>query len=590
MRIGRPNVGQIRQSPAPEVEQRDRPGTTTDPDGRERLRSLLLNVALKLGAGATRQGKRSGWTFDCRELLLSGSSLRLASSELWARLRQYRPTAVGGETLAADPMVSGLVLEADRDGYPLDGFIVRRERKTYSMRRLVEGPELGDRSRVILVDDLINTGSTFRRVVAAIRRSGATVVAAATLVDYQRSGGRWAAELGIPLISLFTVTELGLAVRMPTHGAAVQHRWSAGSVMAGPVEAVADLKGGQVAVANAAGDVVVLDDGGQVVWTKPGPGRGEPDRRWLIRAGDRLVVGARRGELSAVDARSGEPQWASTAPGGDTVVAVAATARIALRARTDALTGGVLAAYDAATGDLLWECPLPGKPLRPLQVTRRRAQVAIGCADGSVLGIDARTGVDRWRIQTGLPIDAGLLVTSRLAYASAGGVAMAIDVRTGGLVWRRRLARRLSGWPVIAAGLVVAIAGRRLVALDPGSGSIVWITTLSDEVIGSPVAHGESVVLQTRSRVHIVDAPTGELRATFPFGEHVASVHILAEGRVLVADPNATITLVEIGPVALRAATSPPVPRPARVSTTVPPRLAAQTSRRPTPRPRDSPN
>jgi orotate phosphoribosyltransferase len=66
-------------------------------------------------------------------------------------------------------------------------------------REFRRGFRLAPGERVLVVDDIITTGGSVDETIAAVRRAGARVVAAAVLVD--RSGG--AAEIDVPLHSLW---------------------------------------------------------------------------------------------------------------------------------------------------------------------------------------------------------------------------------------------------------------------------------------------------------------------------------------------------------------------------------------------------
>jgi orotate phosphoribosyltransferase len=61
---------------------------------------------------------------------------------------------------------------------------------------------------VLLAEDVVTTGLSSRECMACVTAAGATVVAAACLID--RSGGR--ADLGVPLVAL---AELDLPVYAP---------------------------------------------------------------------------------------------------------------------------------------------------------------------------------------------------------------------------------------------------------------------------------------------------------------------------------------------------------------------------------------
>jgi orotate phosphoribosyltransferase len=72
---------------------------------------------------------------------------------------------------------------------------VEREGGAFKLRR---GFHVEPGARVVMVEDIVTTGLSSRECIAAIQAAGATVVAAACIVD--RSGGK--ADVGVPLVAL----------------------------------------------------------------------------------------------------------------------------------------------------------------------------------------------------------------------------------------------------------------------------------------------------------------------------------------------------------------------------------------------------
>ncbi len=77
----------------------------------------------------------------------------------------------------------------------LESIFVEREKGEFTLRR---GFTLSPGDKVLMVEDIISTGLSSRECIAAIRKTGANVIAGACLFD--RSGGQ--ADIGVPLISL----------------------------------------------------------------------------------------------------------------------------------------------------------------------------------------------------------------------------------------------------------------------------------------------------------------------------------------------------------------------------------------------------
>lgn len=97
------------------------------------------------------------------------------------------------------PAVGGIIPGYETARYlGVPAMYVERENGEFVVRR---GFPLTKGMRVLMVEDIVTTGVSSRECIAAIRATGARVIAAACLID--RSGGK--AKVGVKLISLAQV-------------------------------------------------------------------------------------------------------------------------------------------------------------------------------------------------------------------------------------------------------------------------------------------------------------------------------------------------------------------------------------------------
>jgi orotate phosphoribosyltransferase len=115
--------------------------------------------------------------------------------------------AVGGLTLGADPIAYAVSYASQLAGRPVRAFTVRKEPKAHGTGQLIEGQfRAGD--SVVVVEDVITTGGSARKAVAAIRAAGGTVVGVLALVD-REEGGREALESdGLAVTTLVRASEI----------------------------------------------------------------------------------------------------------------------------------------------------------------------------------------------------------------------------------------------------------------------------------------------------------------------------------------------------------------------------------------------
>ena len=93
------------------------------------------------------------------------------------------------------PAVGGIIPAYETSRHlNLPNVWVERENGKFRLRRF----ELPKNAKVVIIEDIVTTGLSIRETVESLRELGATVLAAACLVD--RSAGK--ADVGVPLIAL----------------------------------------------------------------------------------------------------------------------------------------------------------------------------------------------------------------------------------------------------------------------------------------------------------------------------------------------------------------------------------------------------
>ena len=173
---------------------------------RRELHGLLAERAFSFGDFVLASGRSSDFYFNGKQVTLEGRGLYLASRLILERCRDLRIDAIGGLTLGADPIASGVVALSG-EGNPLRAFIVRKEPKDHGTGALIEGPPLRAGDRVLVVDDVITTGSSLLKAIDALREQPVEIVEALAVVD-REEGGREAIEArGLRVHALFVRSE-----------------------------------------------------------------------------------------------------------------------------------------------------------------------------------------------------------------------------------------------------------------------------------------------------------------------------------------------------------------------------------------------
>jgi orotate phosphoribosyltransferase len=177
----------------------------------ESLRRLLLERSVQRGDFTLASGRKSSYYIDCRPTTMSAEGLVLIGRMGWSAVRAagWRPAGVGGLTMGADPVAYAVAAASFASDTPVDAFSVRKHTKDHGTGRLIEGNfRAGD--TVVVVEDVITSGESARKAISAVEQAGGRVLGVLAVVDRQE-GGRGSLEArGHEVVTLATVSDLGL--------------------------------------------------------------------------------------------------------------------------------------------------------------------------------------------------------------------------------------------------------------------------------------------------------------------------------------------------------------------------------------------
>ncbi len=111
--------------------------------------------------------------------------------------RKVAGVALGAVPLAAATSVVG--------GVPY--VIARKRRKEYGTGNLIEG-RLEDGEEVVVLEDIVTTGTSLVEAVESLREAGATVERALVVVDREEGGRENVEAAGVEMEALVTASEL----------------------------------------------------------------------------------------------------------------------------------------------------------------------------------------------------------------------------------------------------------------------------------------------------------------------------------------------------------------------------------------------
>ena len=174
---------------------------------KEELLELLKNYAYKKGEFKLSSGKTSEHYVNCKPVTLSGRGLTLSSLLL---LKEIETSYVGGLTLGADPLVSGVALVSALDSRMINGLIVRKEAKGHGTQAYIEGLLPPEGTKITVLEDVITTGGSAIKAATRLRDAGYVVERVVAIVDRQedKEADEFMESANLELRSLFTLDEI----------------------------------------------------------------------------------------------------------------------------------------------------------------------------------------------------------------------------------------------------------------------------------------------------------------------------------------------------------------------------------------------
>jgi orotate phosphoribosyltransferase len=155
-------------------------------------------------------GHTSPFYVDCRLLMAYPGSRRLVGHFAYDSLAGVTIDCLGGLEIGAISIATTIsdYCYGATPNRELRTFVVRKQAKDHGLGKLIEGAvHSGDRA--LIVDDVLTSGGSLLKAIAAARQAGLVVNQALVIVDRKEQDGRARVEQeGVSLISLLTIDDL----------------------------------------------------------------------------------------------------------------------------------------------------------------------------------------------------------------------------------------------------------------------------------------------------------------------------------------------------------------------------------------------
>lgn len=172
------------------------------------LLRLLAARSFALGSFKLSSGGTSDYYVDCRATTLDARGAQLTGEVFLDEIqtRGWKPQAIGGLTMGADPIVVAVAVVSGS----IDGFLVRKGEKQHGTGQRIEGFRQKG-ARVVIVDDVCTTGASTVSAIEAARGFGFEVVGVMCLVEREEAAGRAGVEkiaAPAPFVTIFTASDV----------------------------------------------------------------------------------------------------------------------------------------------------------------------------------------------------------------------------------------------------------------------------------------------------------------------------------------------------------------------------------------------
>jgi outer membrane protein assembly factor BamB len=515
------------------------------------LRDSILRLGLqRKEQGAiliSPRGSLQRWLLDLRPVFLQKQTMEQIVAAFWERHSSADDFQLAGMETAAIPLLMGLLLGAPPGRGPVNGFIIRKERKTTGLGKVIEG-KITDEP-VILVDDVINSGGSAEKARTIVEMHGGKVQELFVVVDYQsKKASRWRTRHSIKVDSLFTLTDFGLQLKQnePPPAQAYEPLWKVAVPGAYPYYVVPKsaplLADGRIYRGCDAARMQAFDAAtGALIWEYQATGALPRKGIWSSPAvhDGRVYFGAYNGSVYCLDAANGGElwiqaygEWVGASP---LIVPQHGLVYFGIEYARPWARGSI-AALDISTGDKVWEYQIQKCQHGSPGYFRGADLIIWGTADHEMVALDALTGKVAWTFRTRRSVKYAPVVDEErrlVAFASFDKSIYLLDATTGEVCGEWETGEICYTTPLFAGNRLFCGSGdRHLYVIDVERSQLVEKLDLGARIYASPRLSGRRVIVGTTGgKIFEIDVETLKIEGVLQVPDAVTNaVEISTDG------------------------------------------------------------
>lgn len=490
------------------------------------------------------KGENNIWLIDMRPMLMDAKLLDAVASLFWEMCADKLPFQIGGMEVAAIPLLSAILMKSQARGTPINGFIVRKERKTYGAGNLIEGIVTDE--PIIVVDDIMNSGSSLEKVRVVLAETRKKIAQAFVLIHYQSArGNAWQAQHKVPVIAPFKLAEFDLSIersQAPVLAPIFRTVWRFTAPDPNFFHRVPKsfpaTDGKHIYFGSDCGTFYCINaHDASTVWKFNVFAKGHKNI-WSAPAihDGKVFFGGYDGNVYCLDALTGDEIWRFT--GADWVGSSPALAPdlgllfIGLEFAVEGKRGSIIA-LNLTDGQKVWEHQTKRYTHASPAYWPDRRLVACGSNDNEMFLFDAETGVMRWRFETrgdgekgsirhapAFDVKRGHVITG-----CADGYIYVIDIETGEEVWSVRTDNTIYSVPLVVDDTCyIGSTDKYLYALDLEQRCIKKKIFAASKIFGPPrLLEGKIYFGACNGIVYQIDPVTASVTGTHQLPDAVTN-------------------------------------------------------------------
>ncbi len=175
-----------------------------------KLVQLIRTLSYEKREVTLASGKKSDFYVDLKNVLLHPEGIWLFSQLISEKVEAMRAIrmkikGVGGLTMGADPLSTGVSMISHDWSQPLFAVYIRKEPKTHGTQSWLEGMKnftAGD--QIVILEDVVTTGGSTLKSVERARLGGLEVAGVITGFDRQEGGAENIRAAGLSFDSIVT--------------------------------------------------------------------------------------------------------------------------------------------------------------------------------------------------------------------------------------------------------------------------------------------------------------------------------------------------------------------------------------------------